>query len=176
MEPEPHWRDDRLAAGDSVGRTWLESVHDSLHPPAARTRPFNLHNSVKSHFQLKLPGRPLFDEAVQGEGLFQAFVQAVCRRGVQGGAFASYRLEGRTGLIEGVPVIGVLQSSSHALLIGFGQVGEDVFPLVPLAALDQGLLVVMDGAKGLCNMAGHPPRAERWSAVAARTPPSSPSF
>ena len=31
-------------------------------------------------------------EVVQGEGLFHAFVQVVCRRGLQSGAYDSYRL------------------------------------------------------------------------------------
>ena len=41
-------------------------------------------------------------EAMQGEGLFESFVQAVGGRGIHQGAFRSYRLEGRTGLFAGV--------------------------------------------------------------------------
>lgn len=78
-------------------------------------------------------------EAMQGERLFQSFVQTAGGRGVQGGAFGSDRSKVRPRLLAGVLVIGLLQLAPYPGLIGFGQIGEDVLPLVPPAALDQGM-------------------------------------
>ena len=90
--------------------------------------------------RLEAPTHLLKDaKPMEREGLFETFLQGTSRRPVDLLKLGVELFQGRPGLLVGRLLVSTSQLPTPFFAIALWQVSDDVFPLVPLAALNQGI-------------------------------------